>query len=326
MQRLALVRRLVCGIILCGVTSPLAWGWAAAGHHMVGVIAYDLMGPAERKQMLDVLRKHPQFDKHFAPPEGMRDRASIERWQIGIAGCWPDIIRDSDYDRPTWHYELGASVKIGDVRPPKPPGPLPPGATMATQDLYLSQAVQLCLNTFRSVSTSDEDRAIALCWLLHLFADGHQPCHAGSLYAPVFADGDRGGNSIRLSDNSNLHAMWDKLLGDYPSANEVRGRVAALGDIRGEMMAEYQKSGGGDWLRTETWLAESKAASKAYVYTDEVMGPVIAASRGMTNKVPKIKLSPAYYRTAGELAQYRIKQAGFRAGAVLVRCMKMPLK
>lgn len=318
------MQRLVWAFLFCGLTSPLAWGWAASGHHMVAVIAYDLMNPAQQREIMDVLRKHPQFDLHFRPPAGVTDRGSVERWQIGIAGCWPDIIRDTDYDRPTWHYELGASVVIGNVRPPSSPGPLPRGATMATQDLYLSQAVALCLDTFRDTSTADADRAVALCWLLHLFADGHQPCHAGSLYAPAFKDGDRGGNSIRLADGSNLHATWDKLLGNYPSANEVRGRVAALGEIRNTMMAEYRKSGEGDWLRPQTWLMESREASKAFVYTDEVTGPVIAASRGITNKVGPIKLSPAYYKAAGELAQYRIKQAGFRVGAVLVRSLAAP--
>lgn len=318
------MQRLVWAFLFCGLTSPLAWGWAASGHHMVAVIAYDLMNPAQQREIMDLLHKHPQFDLHFRPPAGVTDRGSVERWQIGIAGCWPDIIRDTDYDRPTWHYELGASVVIGNVRPPSSPGPLPRGATMATQDLYLSQAVALCLDTFRDTSTADADRAVALCWLLHLFADGHQPCHAGSLYAPAFKDGDRGGNSIRLADGSNLHATWDKLLGNYPSANEVRGRVAALGEIRNTMMAEYRKSGEGDWLRPQTWLMESREASKAFVYTDEVTGPVIAASRGITNKVGPIKLSPAYYKAAGELAQYRIKQAGFRVGAVLVRSLAAP--
>ena len=54
-------------------------------------------------------------------------------------------------------------------------------------------------------------RAIALCWVLHLVGDIHQPLHTGSLYtASLFETGDRGGNAIRI-DDSNLHSCWERL-------------------------------------------------------------------------------------------------------------------
>ncbi|TWU56637.1 S1/P1 Nuclease [Rubripirellula tenax] len=291
---------------------------------MVGVIAYDLMNAETRSEVMRILRHHPQFNKHFLPPKNVHDPESIHRWQIGIAGCWPDFIRDSNEDRPKWHYELGASYVIGNVRPPNPVGPPPRGATMKEEDLYLSQAIEVCTQTLGDASKSDEERAVALCWVLHLYADGHQPCHAGSLYAPAFPKGDRGGNQIELADGSNLHTAWDNLLGSYPSANEVRSRVAALGDIRSDMMKLYLRGGKDRWILPKTWIEESLVVAKSYVYSDEVTGPIIAASRGLTPRIPPLKLSTDYYRVAGEVARYRIKQAGFRAGVAVVRCVEKP--
>jgi len=119
-----------------------------------------------------------------------RRERKIDPWRIGIAGCWPDIIRRSPQDRPSRHYQLGASVVIGNVVPPSDPGPLPAGATLDTQELHIGQAFDLCRQVFADRSRPDADRAIALCWLRHLVADGHQPCHVGSLYAEgVFPDG-----------------------------------------------------------------------------------------------------------------------------------------
>ena len=209
---------------------------------------------------------------------------------------------------------------IGNVKAPKSPGPLPPGATLQTQSLHIQQAVELCTNVFSDPSESEENRAIALCWMLHLYADGHQPCHAGSLYAPEYPNGDRGGNMIKLRDGSNLHSAWDGLLGRGATANDVRKTVVGLGDIKKEMLKEARASGDMEkWLTSDTWLAESTALARSNVYTDEVLGPVIAASRGLTKGVPPLVLSKAYYRAAGAAAKHRVKQAGFRVALAIHR-------
>ncbi|WP_146532529.1 S1/P1 nuclease [Rubripirellula reticaptiva] len=97
---------------------------------------------------------------------------------MGVASCWPDMIRRSSHDRPTWHYQLVATTVLGDVTPPDPPGLLPSDATLDTQGLRIGQATELCVKVLSDKSRSKADRAIALCWVLHLFVDGHQPCHA----------------------------------------------------------------------------------------------------------------------------------------------------
>lgn len=99
---------------------------------------------------------------------------------------------------------------MGSVEGPKKLGPLPEDATLATKDLYIAQALELCTKVLAGKSQPDSDRAIAVCWIAHLVADAHQPCHAGSLYAlDLFPDGDRGANSIKTKQSKNMHALWD---------------------------------------------------------------------------------------------------------------------
>jgi len=54
-------------------------------------------------------------------------------------------------------------------------------------------------------SKPDQDRLVALKWVVHLVGDVHQPLHAET-------KNDRGGNAVHLTyfgDATNLHAVWD---------------------------------------------------------------------------------------------------------------------
>jgi hypothetical protein len=70
------------------------------------------------------------------------------------------------------------------------------------------QCVVTALDTQVKVLASkapDEQRLLALKWLVHLVGDIHQPLHAG------YGD-DRGGNSYQLQAfgrGTNMHALWD---------------------------------------------------------------------------------------------------------------------
>lgn len=313
------------GFLASIAVSSTVLAFSSSGHHVIGVVAYELLSPDDRASVIELLSHHPDFEQYFQPPKGMTDKGSIERWQMGVAGSWPDIIRGSDQDRPTWHYQLGACLVIGDVTTPETPGPLPDDATMDTQELYIEQATTLCLRVFKNKSLPKSERAVALCWLLHLVADGHQPCHAGSLYASAFPDGDRGANSIKLVGGGNLHSAWDRLLGGNADANDVRRRVAEIVEDKRdqEVYAAWvtvivnHEDVVGFWVEPKTWLDESNELAKSHVYTSEVMEPVIAVSRGLTDRVPAIKLSDQYFQDAGAVARHRAKQAGFRL-AVLI--------
>jgi hypothetical protein len=54
--------------------------------------------------------------------------------------------------------------------------------------------------------------------LIHYIGDIHQPLHATSRFTAAYPEGDRGGNSFKLTnddDVSCLHALWDSALHKY---------------------------------------------------------------------------------------------------------------
>ncbi len=317
-----LFRCFVLLLLACSCRSVFAW--SATGHHVISVLAYDLLAPEKQAELMRILSAHPDLAKHFNAPKNVTNQEAIDRWRIGVAGCWPDIIRDTAQDRPTWHYELASSVTIGSVaNVPPGSGPTPSSATMATQELYLPQALEVCLSVLHDETQPNAQRAIALCWILHLVADGHQPCHGGSLYAAkIFPTGDRGGNSIKIGPKGNLHSTWDNLLGGSATAADVRRRVFELQSDEQTVQRvtrhkEQYKSNLSAWYASQLWLGESQQAAKRFVYTAPVLEQVNLASRGLIKRIQIDKLPDDYYQLAGTVARIRATQAGYRLADML---------
>jgi hypothetical protein len=200
---------------------------------------------------------------------------------------------------------------------------VPRDADLNTADLHASQAITLCQRIMGDATKSPSDRALALCWLGHLVGDGHQPCHAGSLYAAVaFPRGDRGGNSVSTVQSENLHALWDGLLGPgYSETSENRRFASIINDD--ELMARGEKAAAKkDPL---DWLEESRLASTKVVYTNEILAPVRAVVEGRTDSVPSIRVSPEYLETAGRMATLRAAHAGWRLAAVWREGLAAPI-
>jgi hypothetical protein len=302
-------------LVLILILPPQAvLAWSEGGHHIISLMAFDLLSKEEQSKFLEILSKHPRYNDDFIPPKGLPNEQEEQRWKVGRVGYWPDIARSQPkYNRPTWHYELGASLIIGDklkLNVPKAPGQLPVDASLETQDLYASQAITLCSNALGDKSTSPSDRAIALCWIGHLVADVHQPCHAGSLYMEdvfVEADGDRGANRIITKQSNNMHALWDGLLGREFDLADTRRRIFEITSDQ-ELLAIAKPEI--DWMMPQTWLSESRTAATSYVYTQDVLDN-LKASIG-TQKSNPINLDAAYLKMAGRVAQQRAIQAAHR--------------
>lgn len=314
------MQRLVGAVLALSLTIQPCFAWSEGGHHLIASLAFDLLAPEHRQEIQQLLRQHPRFAEDFQAPANITDEQDLERWIMGRAGYWPDVARSQpQYNRPNWHYQLGASLTIGDnLSVPAAPGPLPAGANLNTKDLHIAQAVELCSQVLRDTCRSGADRALAICWLAHLVADAHQPCHAGSLYVEgVFPEGDRGANSIPSKQGKNLHALWDGLLGPRFSVGGNRRRAL---EIQGDT-ATWRQAAAAAAAPTGThsaqWLAESAAFGRSHVYAPEVLDAVEAARRSRTTVVETVNLSETYLKAAGSLAQQRAAFAAHRLAHVL---------
>lgn len=310
---------------IIALQSAPALAWSEAGHAIIMYYAYRVLPPAKKEIVNRLLKAHPRFVEDFNPPQSIDNEELQQVWRICRIGYWPDVARrQPQYHRSTWHYQLGASLVIGDklkLQVPETPGPVPSGATLATQELYILQALDLCKSVLSDKSRSDADRSIALCWIAHLVADAHQPCHAGSLYVEgVFQekDGDRGANRIFTKQRGNLHALWDGLLGEGFDAGDVQRRLNEISNLplsAGDMDGE-------EVLDATRWIAESRKVAIESVYTDEILGQVALVRRGLATEVPKIDLSEAYLKKAGGVAQEQALRAGLRLLNLIHPCLE----
>ena len=292
-------------IVLVLINPVLAW--SEGGHHIIAVMAFRKLPTDRQNELLRILESNPRFADDFKVPAKVKNR---NEWLIGRAGYWPDVVRGvgKEFNRPNWHYELGATNVIGNVaNVPAFLGPLPKSATLETKDLHVAQAVELCRAKLRD--GSETEKAIALCWLCHLVADLHQPCHAGSLYVEsVFPEGDRGANSIPTKQSKNMHALWDGLLGRDFNEGDAQRRIAEINSL-GLQPVEISDC--------KTWLEESRQAARESVYSAEVLEPISVAMRSGSTNLDELQLSEDYLKNAGRVAQVRAWQASARLADVL---------
>ena len=308
--------------------SQTVHAWSESGQHLIAAIAFSLLTDQEQSVLLAVLKQYPTFAKNFVQSEKIENEEERTRWLVGCASYWPYVARKQPkYHRSTWHYELGPTIVMGnsggsDV--PNRPGALPIDATLETQNLYLSQAVELCRKVLSDKSQPAEDRAIALCLLGHLVADSHQPCHAGSFYMEkvfVKKDGDRGSNRIPTKQRQNMHALWEQLLGDEFAQRTNSRRFAEI--TSSPQLPEIGTiavsiPGGLDPL---VWLGASRKVAIENVYAPEVLDSLSIVARGIAEKPETVELSEPYLKNAGRVAQVRAVEAAYRLAGVWRKCI-----
>lgn len=183
---------------------------------------------------------------------------------------------------------------------------------MDTQELQITQAFNLCRDTLKDKQRPASDRALALCWIGHLVADAHQPCHAGSLYGErIFQEGDRGGNSIPTKQGRNLHALWDGLLGNAYDAGDIRRRVREIETNPELAFIVEAKQSMSRYSDFDEWLSESRDLAISSVYTNEIIQNVLTAGESSVPLRP-IELSEDYLKSAGWVAKMRAVLAADR--------------
>jgi hypothetical protein len=298
-----------------------ACAWNEAGHKMTAEIAFDLLSEKDQQHFAVILRAHPRFREDFVArmPGEIKNASAIDkaRWIFAQASIWPDIIQNlgeeirHQYHHGTWHY-INLPVYLTQKDEKELANQLDHNMSMEPvlplqHNLNLIQALKGNLLVWGDDTAPDTERAVALCWILHLTGDIHEPLHNVALISRAyFAEGDRGGNLIAIrrdDDLTNLHSVWDGLANRFDDVSpDEDARKTLANDV-----ADIQSID--DWARVHHHLAME------YAYTEEVKSKLLGQDPRKRN--PQITLSTEYLATAEEVARSRIIIAGHRIAALL---------
>ena len=328
------------GVVLPGLISfalafaTPALAWDAVGHRVSAMVAVEFLEPGVRQRLVAILEDHPRFQEDFLDEvPGFIDPSDpfdFERWLLGQAAFWPDIARGLPrgervrYHRGNWHYIDGAWLRglateqgnsyVG-LRPLPDVTGLDAAAIRGETDVdNVVLALDYNMGLLTYAATDSAERAVALCWVLHLVGDIHQPLHTGSLFsARLFESGDAGGNGIDTSEG-NLHAVWDRALREAGVLASVDAILAWLQSMdRGEIESAAPDS--------TLWLRESRELVTTVVYPDSVEREILAAERERrgSRSMREIRLPAAYLAEMRRISEQRLGLAALRMALLFNR-------
>lgn len=315
------MRVLISTIVFLIIGASPAFAWHDAGHRKTAATAFNAMSSTEQEAAIGILSAHPRFAEDFeahmpaSVSSGTRDQKGL--WLLGQASIWPDLVQTFDdeirnvYNRSRWHY-INNIVYLSEDDEAAFGGSFEHNMSTAftpplRQNLNIIQALRGNLVTWKSDTASDSEKAVALCWILHLTGDLHQPLHNVALFSkPYFPDGDRGGNSIDVvweDGTRNLHAVWDGL----PSTMvDLEPTARTLLTIETDTI---------DDAAIDEWLGHHASLAGMFVYTAEVKTQLL--TRLENSQSPQVEVSREYLIRARSIVRRQVNLAGHRIAALL---------
>ena len=268
-----------------------------------GLIAYDRLSardPAAIVEIEALILHHPDHDRFEVALSGLEGEAR-SRHLFALIARWPDDIRGTQYDHPHWHHQLRVVA----------------GWTIF-RDLRLGEADHAVLHAIKLLRDPKVDpsrRAIALCWLMHVVGDMHQPLHAGHRMDGHFPLTDRAGvlGWVRRAPDAapeSLHHFWDTAAdspGDDWAGAEALARIGLAGPVPPVAPDDFKAS-------YRSWVVESEQLAANPAYADPTLEGTSA---------PHAALLPAgYVADARVIAERRIGEAGARLAELLGRLFR----
>jgi hypothetical protein len=261
--------------------------------------------PQSIDRVIELLRQHPEYERRWARPLSEVAPDDQQVCLFMLAARWADDVRNEEqFTHRKWHY----------IDQPFEPAGQPAWVSAVEPDAEnIRTAYRLNLATLAG-DASPAEKAVALCWVLHLTGDVHQPLHTITLFTAEFPRGDHGGNSfhVRAKETSSpigLHVIWDDLVLGSSHFRTVHNKAIKL---RNEFPAdslpglEQSPSPAG----FEAWLRESYEAGRDVAYRN-------GALLGSPRKDDAPVLPEGYLKAAKLLAEQRIVMAGYRLAGVL---------
>lgn len=234
------------------LTPATSSAWGSEGHRIIALLALQHLSPAARAEVDWLL--------------ALEDGATL-----ASISTWADEHRSPS--TAAWHY---VNLPEGDCRYVESRD-CPDGKCVVA-------AIERQVEKLRTAK-SDEERLLALKYIVHLVADVHQPLHAGHSH-------DKGGNKHQVrafGHGTNLHALWDSDLIE----ERIGGAALLLHNAQG--MPEPSRT-----MKPADWAEEScEIVQTEGFYPSSRKVGVLYAVRW--DAVLRQRLSDAAYRLAWTL-------------------------
>jgi hypothetical protein len=298
-------------LIFANVTPALAW--FDKGHMVVAQLAWKKLDEGQRARIVALLKKHPHCEEFLTAkrPEGI----AADEWIFLRAATWPDWVKNHhqrEFYHGAWHYINYPFVPPHSHLPARCYRPKEEG-----EDI-----LQALKNSIQKIEKgADEEKAVYLCWLLHLVGDIHQPLHCTQMVSEQFPQGDQGGNLVLIRTRDSvtpirLHIFWDGLLGTSLTAGSIGKDSVEIEAILKDKAATIQPEL--DEHKTfESWAKEGYELAKKSAYLNGELKFVRVRENFERDDVPE---TPAEYAAnAGRIARIQIGKAGVRLTQQLTR-------
>ena len=301
-----------------------AFAWNNTGHETVAELAWRNLSASRRNAISALLKQHPHYALLLAT--NVPKNVDTNEWVFLKAATWPDMVRPAMPGRPAkpvsitmyhhgeWHFINYPYLWPADA------------AHFATASFPLAPtnilwALTNAVNTLKNSHASAPDKAVSLCWVLHLVGDLHQPLHNVKMISTNYPTGDSGGNALAVAEPGNkpvkFHAYWDDLLG----GGESYTFIATVADNieNTPKYAPGKIKGYKNHKTFASWSDESVADAEAFAYAEGQL-PFADWSDYDSHKitaadVPVLPLS--YVNAANDTALRRVSLAGKRLADTL---------
>jgi hypothetical protein len=302
----------------------LSFAWIDTGHEIIASIAYDELTPAARGAANALLKHHPRYEQDLQA--GCPDGFDHDRYAFMKAATWPDMVKSMTHpmrfvaNHPGWHY---IDLPIAAAGYPAP-ATQPAAATQPDEPRNILEAMDKVVADIGNEKLPATDRAIALCWILHLCGDLHQPLHVATFYSAQYPDGDKGGNMAmvkrpptQFNAHVSLHALWDEMLGMYEDPEMIGYVAAGLRSnppySRDRLAGELREQSFADWAKETHALAITSCYLNGQLAT-------ASESSNRVDRQANVPALPADYLENGEkVAARQAVLAGYRTADLLHR-------
>lgn len=313
-----------------------ASAWDHPGHMTTAAIAFAEI-ERTRPDLIDKLGllflKHPDPAPFWVAAGEAKGKERVRRMFIECAR-WPDDSKFTPNDRLTWHSARWAIVAAD--APPEAKA-----AAAARHDKPAGQAIDALELTAAMLSNPEAEpaeRAFALCWVLHILGDIHQPMHVSDLFSKDFPTGNAGATLSYVQDPVTkkpipLHVLWDSNALRIPSLEEVdrHSKLFTQTYPRSSFTAlkAHPLSDPGafrEWARESHQVAIDWACDLKTVSDPNKDQPAEKLVQNMINFIlngeapvkDAPELPPGYWEKLQSTAEQRITLAGYRIADVLL--------